>query len=286
LPDGSRINVVIPPLVDSPTITIRKFLLRNRSLDQLVRDGTLSAEAADYLTIATRAGLNIILFGATGTGKTTFIGALVDAINNLDERVITIEETRELDVANSLPDAIAMQARMRGIDDDGRGAVSVRDLTKTTLRMRPSRIIVGEARGAEALDMLVAMTSGHEGSMTTLHADSPHGALQKLKLYVMMAGEELPHDAINEMIAEAIHLVIHLRQDRKSRHRYVNSIFEVKGLEHHARGSTFIGQDIFVRRGGDLVWTGIPSEFREKLLDGIDPEEESDDLAAGPRRWL
>ena len=286
LPDGSRINVVIPPLVDSPTITIRKFILRNRSLAELVRDGMLSAEAADYLAIATRAGLNMILFGATGTGKTTFVTALVDAINNLEERVITIEETRELNIADMLPDAIPLQARMRGIDDDGRGVVDVRDLTRTTLRMRPSRIIVGESRGAEALDMLIAMTSGHEGSMTTLHADSPHGALQKLKLYVLMAGEELPHDAINELIAEAIHLVIHLRQDRKSKHRYVNSIFEVTGLEHHARGSTFLGQEIFAHRGGDLVWTGIVSEWRVKLLDGIDPEEDSDDLAAGPRRWL
>ena len=289
LPDGSRLNAVIAPIAESPTITIRKFLLSDRSLEDLVRGSTLSADAADYLTIAMRAGFNTLIFGGTGTGKTTFLNALGRQINNIDERVVTIEETRELQISRLIPDSIALEARPAGLDDDGRTEVTVRHLVKNALRMRPTRIIVGEVRGDEALDMLLAMNSGHDGSMCTLHANSSLGALQKLRSYAMMAEEELPIEAINEMIAEAIHVAIHLRQDPASKLRYVDSIFEVGGIERGGGSSVFIGQNVFVRRGGQLVWDGKPSQFRERLAQGL-AASSGDGLGtttgSGPRRWM
>ena len=288
LPDGSRLNAVITPIAESPTITIRKFLLSDRSLQDLVRSGTISADAADYLTIAMRAGFNTLIFGGTGTGKTTFLNALGRQINSLDERVITIEETRELQITRLIPDSVALEARPAGLDDEGRTEVTVRHLVKNALRMRPTRIVVGEVRGPEALDMLLAMNSGHDGSMCTLHANTPLGALQKLRSYAMMAEEELPIEAINEMISEAIHIAIHLRQDHASKRRYVESIFEVSGLERSGGQSTFLGQNIFVQRGGELVWDGKPSIFRERLVQGLSmgSSEELGAGGSGPRRWM
>jgi pilus assembly protein CpaF len=260
LADGSRLNAVIPPLTSGAThVTIRKFLLRARTLDDLVTLETLTPEAAAFLEAAVRAGLNMLISGGTGSGKTTCLNALGASVSGLDERVVTIEETAELQLEPVLPDCVALQARLANVE--GAGGVSIRLLVKNALRMRPTRIVVGEVRGAEALDMLTAMNSGHEGSMCTIHANGPREALSKLRTYALMAEEALPAQAVTEMIAEAIQLVVHLRMDATGR-RLVSSIYEVTGLE----GDAVAGSELFALEGGRLHWTGIRPRREARLL--------------------
>jgi pilus assembly protein CpaF len=260
LPDGSRLNAVIPPLSARWTfVTIRKFLLRAHTLDDLVRLNTLTPEAATFLEAAVQGGLNVLISGGTGSGKTTCLNALGSSIAGAQERVVTIEETQELQLESMLPDCVALQARLPNVE--GAGGISIRALVKNALRMRPTRIIVGEVRGAEALDMLSAMNSGHDGSMCTIHANGPRQALSKLGMYALMAEEELPPKAVTEMIAEAIHLVVHLRLDAGSGRRVVESIYEVTGLEQDA----IAGSEIYALSGGALRWTGIRPRCADRL---------------------
>ena len=280
LPDGSRLNAVIAPVSAYPLITIRKFLTRLRGLDYLVRGGVLSDDAADYLTLAIRGGANTLVCGGTGSGKTTFLNALGLQVNTIRERIITIEETNELQLAEVLQDAVALESKPPGPEGDGE--ITLRTLVKNALRMRPTRIVLGEVRGAEALDMLLAMNSGHGGSMCTIHANDPPGALQKLRSYAMMAGE-LPTDAINDMIASAVHVIIHLKQDLESGRRVIDSIYEVMNhVEHSGGGTQFLGHEMFVRKAGDLVWDGKPSAHSELLRQGF----RDTDIASGHRPWL
>ena len=261
LADGSRLNAVIPPLAAGGThATIRKFLLRARTLDDLVALETLAPEAAAFLEAAVRAGLNMLIAGGTGSGKTTCLNALGASVSGLAERVVTIEETAELQLGSVLPDCVALQARLANAE--GAGGVSIRALVKNALRMRPTRIVVGEVRGAEALDMLTAMNSGHDGSMCTIHANGPREALSKLRTYALMAEEALPAAAVSEMIAEAIQLVVHLRLDASGK-RLVSSIYEVTGLE----GDAVAGSELFALAGGRLRWTGIRPRRASRLLE-------------------
>jgi pilus assembly protein CpaF len=260
LQDGSRLNAVIPPLTSRWThVTVRKFLLRAKTLDDLVSLGTLSPGAAAFLEAAVQGGLNMLISGGTGSGKTTCLNALGASISGSDERVVTIEETGELQLEATLPDCVALQARLANIE--GAGAFPIRSLVKNALRMRPTRIIVGEVRGAEALDMLSAMNSGHEGSMCTIHANGPRQALSKLRMYAMMADESLPSEAVTEMIAEAINLVVHLRLEPASDQRVVTNIYEVTGLE----GDVVAGSDLFRIEDGALRWSGIRPRCAPRL---------------------
>jgi pilus assembly protein CpaF len=269
LPDGSRLNAVIPPLTSRWThVTIRKFLLRARTLDDLVALGTLPAEVAAFLEAAVQGGLNMLISGGTGSGKTTCLNALGSSIAGADERVVTIEETAELQLESMLPDCVALQGRPANVE--GAGGVVIRSLVKNALRMRPTRIIVGEVRGAEALDMLSAMNSGHDGSMCTIHANGPRQALSKLRTYAMMAEEALPARALTEMIAEAIDLVVHLKMEPQSGRRLIDSIYEVTGMEEDA----VAGSELFVlSEGGALQWTGIRPRCAERLDAGGFPWE-------------
>lgn len=251
LPDGSRLNAVIPPLTSRWThVTIRKFLLRARTLEDLINLQTITREAAAFLEGAVQAGLNILISGGTGSGKTTCLNALGASISGT-ERAITIEETSELQLERMLPNCVALQARLPNVE--GMGAVSIRSLVKNALRMRPRRLIVGEVRGGEALDMLGAMNSGHDGSMCTLHANGPRQALSKLRMYATMGEEDLPSSAITEMIAETIDLVVHLQMDPDSGRRLVSSIYEVTGLED----GVVTGSEIFSWDEQGLAWSGI-----------------------------
>jgi pilus assembly protein CpaF len=260
LPDGSRLNAVVPPLASRWThVTIRKFLLRARTLEDLVGLGTLTGEAAAFLESGVQAGLNMLISGGTGSGKTTCLNALGSCIAGAHERVVTIEETAELQLESMLPDCVGLQSRMPNVE--GAGAISIRSLVKNALRMRPTRIIVGEVRGAEALDMLSAMNSGHEGSMCTIHANGPRQALSKLRTYAMMAEESLPARSVTEMIAEAIDLVVHLRLDGRTGRRLVASIYEVTGLEEDAVS----GSELFGLTDGSLCWTGIRPRCAARL---------------------
>ena len=266
LPDGSRLNAVIPPLTSRWThVTVRKFLLRARTLDDLVALGTLNPEAAAFLEAAVQAGLNMLISGGTGSGKTTCLNALAASIAGGEERLVTIEETGELQLESMLPDCVALQSRLPNIE--GVGAFPIRSLVKNALRMRPTRIVVGEVRGAEALDMLSAMNSGHDGSMCTIHANGPRQALSKLRMYAMMADESLPAEAVTEMIAEALNLVVHLRLEPASDRRVVTNIYEVTGLE----GDTVAGTDLFTWSDGALRWSGIRPRFASQLQGGAFP---------------
>jgi pilus assembly protein CpaF len=205
LPDGSRVNVVIPPLaLDGPVLTIRRFRPRGLSADDLVALGTWSAPLRDVLAGAVRGRLNILVSGGTGSGKTTTLNAL-SAFVPAGERVVTIEDTAELRLQQ--PHVVRLEARPPSVE--GRGEVTIRRLVRNALRMRPDRIVVGEVRGAEALDMLSAMTTGHDGSLCTVHAGSAEEALRRLETLALMAGVGLPHAAVREQVADAIDLVVH-----------------------------------------------------------------------------
>lgn len=263
LPDGSRLNAAIPPATTRWChVTIRKFLLRANSLEQLVDLGTLTDSAAEFLDAAVQAGVNILVSGPTGAGKTTMLNALGASIASLDERVITIEEVAELQLERQLPDCVALQARSGNVE--GAGEIRIRDLVRNALRMRPTRIVVGEVRGAEALDMLLAMNTGHEGSLTTIHGNTPRDALDRLATLAMMAEERLTSDAVTKMVARTIELVVQLRFEPRTGRRRLVTVFEVTGLE----GSVITGNDLWAldHVHDRLSWTGIQPRCHDKMV--------------------
>ena len=266
LRDGSRLNAVIPPASTRWTsVTIRKFVLRAQSLHEMVELGALSAAAAEFLDAAVQSGVNMLVSGQTGSGKTTLLNALGASIAGLDERVVTVEEVPELQLDRRLPDCVALQARGKNVE--GVGEISIRELVRNALRMRPTRIIVGEVRGAEALDMLLAMNTGHDGSLTTIHGNSPRDALDRLATLAMMAGERLANDELVRMVSRTIELVIQLRVATRTGQRRLASIFEVTGLE----GGVISGHELWGLEHGRLVWRGRPPRCLDRITArGID----------------
>lgn len=258
LPDGARLHAIIPPLARRTCLTIRRHRMVAEDLDELVSLGTLPRDAAEFLRAAVEGGLNVLVSGGTASGKTTTLNALGRAIP-ADERIVTIEETVELRLEHVLPDCVALEARAANIE--GAGRVSIRDLVRHALRMRPTRIVVGEVRGPEALDMLSAMNTGHEGSMGTIHANSARQALSKLRTYVLMAEEQVSTEIASEMIADTIDLVVHLRLDQRAGRRRVVQIAEVAGLE----AGRVLTNDLFRDDGDALVRTGVRPRFADRL---------------------
>jgi pilus assembly protein CpaF len=237
LEDGSRVNAIIPPLsLSGPILTIRKFSKDPYQVDDLIGFGTLTREMADFLAACVRARLNILVSGGTGSGKTTTLNVLSSFISS-KERIVTIEDAAELQLHQE--HVVRLETRPPNIE--GKGEVTTRDLVRNALRMRPDRIIVGEVRGAEALDMLQAMNTGHDGSLTTVHANSPRDALSRVETMTLMAGMDLPMRAIKEQIASAINLVVHQTRLLDGR-RIITNITEVQGME----GEAIVLQDIFV----------------------------------------
>ncbi|MCK9432856.1 MAG: CpaF family protein [Candidatus Omnitrophica bacterium] len=226
LQDGSRVNIIIPPLaLDGPTITIRKFLRSIARAEDLIDLGTLDKRMADFLVACIKAKANIIFAGATGSGKTTTVGVLSGYINN-DERVITIEDTAELHLTQD--HVVRLETKMPNIE--GKGEITIRDLFRNTLRMRPQRIILGEIRGAEALDMLQAMCSGHSGALSVIHADTPRDVLHRLETMILMSGIPITLEAIHRQIASSLHLII--QQDQLADGgRKITRISQVNGLK-------------------------------------------------------
>lgn len=263
LPDGSRVNAIIPPLaLKGPTITIRKFAKDPLKIDDLIRYGTLTPEMAKFLESCVKARLNIVVSGGTGSGKTTTLNVLSSFIPN-DERIVTCEDAAELQLRQE--HVVTLESRPANIE--GKGAVTIRDLVKNCLRMRPDRIVVGEVRSGEALDMLQAMNTGHDGSLTTGHANSPRDMLARLETMVLMAGMDLPVRAIREQISSAVDMIV--QQNRlKDGSRRITHITEVLGLE----GDTVVLQDIFVyeQQGvddhGKLIGRFKPTGIRPKFL--------------------
>ena len=238
LSDGSRLNVVLPPLaVDGPAVTIRKFHASGFTIDDLVARHSLSADSAEFLRRAVRGKLNILVSGGTGTGKTTLLNVLSDFIG-ADERVVTIEDAVEL--TPHMHNLVRLETRPSNAE--GRGEIVVRDLVRNALRMRPDRIIVGEVRGSETIDMLQAMNTGHEGSLSTVHANSPRDALRRLETMVLLGGTELPLRAVREQVSHSIDVIIHLVRDPLGR-RLVSRITEVVGME----GDLISTADLFTR---------------------------------------
>lgn len=266
LPDGSRVNAVIRPVsIDGPSITIRKFKKDKLSVDQLVKFGSLTPNMAEFIKACVLAHLNIVISGGTGSGKTTLLNVLSSFIPE-GERIITIEDAAELQLQQD--HVLRMETKTPNVD--GRGAVTIRDLVKNALRQRPDRIVVGECRGGEALDMLQAMNTGHDGSLTTLHANTPRDALSRLETMVLMAGMDLPLKVVRQQISSAVDLII--QQSRlKDGSRKVTAITEVVGME----GETVVLTDIFkfeqtgVGEGGKIIGelkaTGIRPIFGPRL---------------------
>jgi pilus assembly protein CpaF len=266
LPDGSRVNAIIPPLsLVGPVLTIRKFAKQRFSMDRLVEIGALTAGMAEFLRVCVNYRKNIIVSGGTGSGKTTFLNALSESIPE-DERIVTIEDAAELRLVQ--PHVISLEARPANVE--GRGEITIRELVRNSLRMRPDRIIVGECRGGEALDMLQAMNTGHDGSLTTGHANSPRDLLSRLEVMVLMAGMDLPVRAIREQIASAVDIVVQQTRFSDGRRR-VTSIVEVDGME----GEVILTQPLFAfkQRGvgpngeilGEHVGFGQAPRFYEDL---------------------
>jgi len=236
LPDGSRVNAIIPPCsIDGPSITIRKFSKERFTVDDLVSFGTLTSEIADFLRACVVSRLNVLISGGTGSGKTTLLNVLSSFIPD-DERIVTIEDAAELQLAQSH----VVRLETAPAEPDGTGRVHIRDLVINALRMRPERIIVGECRGGEALDMLQAMNTGHDGSLTTVHANSPRDTLSRLETLVLMAGMDLPLSVVRRQIVSAIDLIVQQARLRDGS-RKVTHITEVQGLE----GDIVVMQDIF-----------------------------------------
>ncbi len=266
LPDGSRVNAVIPPVaIDSPMLTIRKFPKSKLTIEQLIEYDSLTPKMADFLRACIQGRLNIIISGGTGSGKTTLLNVLSSFIPD-SERLVTIEDSAELRL--NQVHVIRMESRPANLD--GRGQVSIRDMVRNALRMRPDRIIVGECRGAEALDMLQAMNTGHDGSITTLHANSPRDALSRLETMVLMAGMELPLKVIRQQVASAVDLIVHQSRLRNGP-RKITAITEVAGME----GETIVMTDIYkyIQTGvsptgeviGEFKPTGIRPMFSPRL---------------------
>ncbi|WKZ82604.1 MAG: CpaF family protein [Acidimicrobiia bacterium] len=266
LPDGSRVNAIIPPLaVDGPAVTIRKFAADPYRVEHLVEFGTLTPEVAALLEVCVRGKLNLLISGGTGTGKTTLLNVLSSFVP-ANERIVTIEDAVELQLLQD--HVVRLESRPSNVE--GRGEVTVRDLVRNALRMRPDRIIVGEVRGPEALDMMQAMNTGHEGSMSTLHANAPRDALSRLETMILMAGLDIPVTAIREYISSALSVIVHLSRMSDGSRR-VTQVAEIVGME----GDVVTMQDVFRfeqagidehgKVQGRMVATGIRPRFTEKL---------------------
>ena len=226
LPDGSRVNAVLPPLsLSGPLLTIRKFSKQRLDLEDLLRVGTLTQESVDLFDAALRAELNILISGGTGSGKTTLLNAMSTAISG-DERIVTIEDAAELRLNQR--HVLRLESRPKNVE--GQGEIPIRELVRNSLRMRPDRIIVGEVRGAEALDMLQAMNTGHDGSLSTIHANSPRDALGRVETMVLMAGLEFPVRAVRQQLSSALDLIVHIERFADGARR-VTSITEVQRME-------------------------------------------------------
>lgn len=267
LPDGSRVNAIIPPLsLKGPSLTIRKFSRDPYGVEDLISFGTLTREMAQLLEACVKARLNIVVSGGTGSGKTTTLNVLSSFIPE-HERIITIEDAAELQLHQS--HIVTLETRPPNIE--GKGAVTIRDLVKNSLRMRPERIIVGEVRGGEALDMLQAMNTGHDGSLTTGHANTPRDMLSRLETMVLMAGMDLPIRAIREQISSAIDIIVQQSRLRDGS-RKITHITEILGME----GDTIVTQDIFkfeqtgvdsnVHVLGGFKATGIRPRFMDTII--------------------
>jgi pilus assembly protein CpaF len=265
LADGTRVNATIPPVsIDGPTLSIRRFGRRRLRRADLERLGTVSGEILAWLDLAVRHRRNVLIAGGTGAGKSTLLGALAESIPD-DERIVTIEDTAEL----VLDQEHVVRLETRPPNVEGQGRIAARELVVNALRMRPDRIVIGEVRGPEALDMLQAMNTGHDGSLCTLHANAPRDALSRLETLVLLAGTELPARAIREQIVSAIEWIVHVRRHEDGVRR-VESVVEITGLE----GQTILLQEIFrfERRGlvsgrvqGSFVATGIVPRFAHEL---------------------
>jgi pilus assembly protein CpaF len=295
LPDGSRVNAVIPPLaIDGASLTIRKFARDPYTVEDLISFGTLTAEAAGFLEACVKAHFNVLVAGGTGSGKTTTLNVLSSFIPD-NERVVTIEDAAELQLRQ--PHKVRLESRPARID--GTGRISIRELVVNALRMRPDRIVIGECRSGEALDMLQAMNTGHDGSLTTIHANSPRDTLSRLETLVLMSGVDLPQRAIREQIASAIHLIVQQSRMRDGSRRITN-ITEIVGRE----GDTITLQDVFAFEEtgvdgngkilGRLGPTGIRPNAMAKIyskrvaitpaLAALYPDRKAPDFTLGVRR--
>ena len=295
LPDGSRVNAIIPPLaIDGASLTIRKFARDPYTVQDLINFGSLTAEAAGFLEACVKAHFNILVAGGTGSGKTTTLNVLSSFIPD-NERVVTIEDAAELQLRQ--PHKVRLESRPARID--GTGRISIRELVVNALRMRPDRIVIGECRSGEALDMLQAMNTGHDGSLTTIHANSPRDTLARLETLVLMSGVDLPQRAIREQIASAIHLIVQQSRLRDGSRRILN-ITEVVGRE----GDTITLQDVFLfeetgvdgngKVQGKLSPTGIRPTAMAKIyskkvalspaLAALYPDRKAPDFTMGVRR--
>ncbi len=266
LPDGSRVNAIIPPLaLNGPTLTIRKFSKIPLTVDDLVRFGSITPEAVEFLKACVIARLNVIVSGGTGSGKTTLLNILSGFIPG-DERIVTVENAAELQLRQE--HVVTLESRPPNIE--GKGEVTIRDLVVNCLRMRPDRIVVGECRSGEALDMLQAMNTGHDGSLTTLHANSPRDTLSRLETMVLMAGMDLPVRAIREQIAAAVDVIVQQERLRDGSRKVVN-ITEVQGME----GDVIVMSDIFAfeqqgMEAGRVIGRLKPTGIRPKFVDRIE----------------
>jgi len=266
LPDGSRVNAVIPPIsLVGPVLTIRKFSRSPITVEQLIQFGTITAESVEFLKACVIGRLNIVVSGGTGSGKTTLLNVLSGFIPS-DERILTIENAAELQLRQE--HVVTLESRPANIE--GRGNITIRDLVNNALRMRPERIIVGECRGEEALDMLQAMNTGHDGSMTTAHSNSPRDTLSRMETMTLMAGMDLPIRAIREQISAAVDLIVHQERMRDGTRKVVN-ITEVSGME----GDIITTTDIFTfeqtgYENGKVMGRLRPTGLRPKFMDKIE----------------
>jgi pilus assembly protein CpaF len=266
LADGSRVNAVIPPIsLVGPVLTIRKFFKIPLTVERLIELGTMSAEGIEFLKSCVVAKLNVMISGGTGSGKTTLLNVLSSFIPN-DERILTVENAAELQLRQE--HVVTLESRPPNIE--GRGEITIRDLVINTLRMRPDRIVVGECRGSEAFDMLQAMNTGHEGSMTTVHANTPRDALARIENMVLMAGMDLPHRAIREQIASALNMIVQLERMRDGTRKVV-SVAEVQGME----GDVITMADIFKfemagYENGKVIGVLRPTGLRPKCIEKIE----------------
>jgi pilus assembly protein CpaF len=280
LPDGSRINAIIPPLsLVGPVLTVRKFSRVPLGVEDLIRLGTCTREFIDFVRACVQGRLNVVISGGTGAGKTTLLNVFSSFLP-ADERIVTIEDAAELQLRQE--HVVILEARPPNLE--GKGQITIRQLVINALRMRPDRIVVGEVRGGEALDMLQAMNTGHDGSLTTAHSNSPRDTVRRLETMVLMAGMDLPLRAIREQIASAINLVVHVQRMRDGTRKVVEAT-EIAGME----GDTVLMQDIFLFREtgmrdgrllGRLEPTGVRPKFVEKLkLAGIELGPETFDYS-------
>jgi pilus assembly protein CpaF len=266
LPDGSRVNAIIPPLaLNGPTLTIRKFSKQPLTVQNLIELGSITPESIEFMKACVVARLNVVVSGGTGSGKTTLLNILSGFIPE-DERIVTVENAAELQLRQD--HVVTLESRPPNIE--GKGEVTIRDLVINCLRMRPDRIVVGECRGGEALDMLQAMNTGHDGSLTTAHSNSPRDTLARLETMCLMAGMDLPVRAIREQVSSAVDMIVHEERMRDGSRKVVN-ITEVQGME----GDVIVMQDIFAFEqtgieGGKVIGRLKPTGIRPKFMDRIE----------------